>query len=184
MGDNDGKVAVADRTSETVSEVAAPRAQDRPSTPGLLEGFSTRPEPQPLADAAIAEAEAELAKTEQERDELPEKIRSAVLAADGKSAIALKKRSAELADEVAAARIRVLRLQIDHAEAAREDLVQRLPSLRAMLDEEDAALKAAQEHRNLVSRTLQAIRSTAERYGDRNHRLTKRLAEVFAEQGL
>jgi hypothetical protein len=129
MGDNDGKVAVADRTSETVSEVAAPRAQDRPSTPGLLEGFSTRPEPQPLADAAIAEAEAELAKTEQERDELPEKIRSAVLAADGKSAIALKKRSAELADEVAAARIRVLRLQIDHAEAAREDLVQRLPSL-------------------------------------------------------
>jgi hypothetical protein len=127
MGDNDGKVAVADRTSETASEVAAPRAQDRPSTPGLLEGFSTRPEPQTRLEAIIAEAEAEaeaeLAKTEQERDELPEKIRSAVLAADGKSAIALKKRSAELADEVAAARIRVLRLQIDHAEAAREDLV-------------------------------------------------------------
>jgi chromosome segregation ATPase len=184
MGDNTGKVAVADRASATVAEVAAPRAQDRPAGSGLLDGFSTRPEPQTRLEAAIAEVEAELAKTEQERDELPERIRSAVLAADGKSAIALKKRSAEAADEVAAARIRVLRLQIDHAEAAREDLTQRLPSLRAMLGEAEAALRAAQEHRNLVSRTLQAIRSTAERYGDRNHRLTKRLAEVFAEQGL
>jgi chromosome segregation ATPase len=182
MGET-AKVAVAENGEKLEPPVVA-RVPDHHPVFGLLEGFSTTPKAQPKLEADVAEAAAERAKLEDEAAALPDKIREAVQAADGKAAITLKKRSAELTDEIAAARIRELRLRINHAEAAREDLAQRLPSLRATLEEADTALKAAQEHRTQVSRTLQAIRSAADNQGDQARRMGRRLAEVFAEQGL